>query len=145
MPTYLDMPRTNTYPPSPPHLQRFLLYKGKVRRPIVHLFPFTPFVSTSLKQHLFFPRDNQVKPFHFSIQKHVLPRENPHRNEQMEWPAYLIVIILSPVLSFCLSISMCAPVHSRIALMLHPPLPMTLDITVDGTETFLDLYKKKQH
>lgn len=109
------------------------------------LFPFTSFVSTSLKQHLFFPRDNQVKPFNFSIQKHVLPRENPHRNEQMEWPAYLIVIILSPVLSFCLSISMCAPVHSRIALMLHPPLPMTLDMTVDGTETFLDLYKKKQH
>lgn len=59
-------------------------------------------------------------------------------------PAYLIVIILSPVLSFCLSMSMCAPVHSRMALMLHPPLPMTLEITVDGTETFLDLHKNKQ-
>lgn len=62
---------------------------------------------------------------------------------QIKRPAYLIVIILSPVLSFCLSMSMCAPVHSRIALMLHPPLPMTLEITVDGTETFLDLYKKE--
>lgn len=57
----------------------------------------------------------------------------------------LIVIILSPVLSFCLSISMCAPVHSRIALMLHPPLPMTLDMTVDGTETFLDLLTTSFH
>lgn len=65
--------------------------------------------------------------------------KNPHRNEQIERSAYLIVIILSPVLSFCLSMSMCAPVHSRIALILHPPLPMTLEMTVDGTETFLDL------
>lgn len=65
------------------------------------------------------------------------------QNMQIKRPAYLIVIILSPVLSFCLSMSMCAPVHSRIALMLHPPLPMTLEITVDGTETFLDLYKKQ--
>lgn len=55
---------------------------------------------------------------------------------------YLIVIILSPVLSFCLSMSICAPVNSRIALMLHPPLPITLEITVDGTETFFDLYKR---
>lgn len=61
----------------------------------------------------------------------------------MQDPAYLIVMIRSPVLSFCLSISICAPVHSRIALMLHPPLPITLEITVDGTETFLDLYKKE--
>lgn len=29
--------------------------------------------------------------------------------------------------------------------MLHPPLPMTLEITVDGTETFLDLHKKRNN
>lgn len=33
---------------------------------------------------------------------------------------------------------MCAPVNSRIALILQPPLPITLDITVDGTDTFFD-------
>lgn len=53
-------------------------------------------------------------------------------------------MILSPVLSFCLSISMCAPVNSLIALMLQPPLPITLEITVDGTETFFDLRKNEQ-
>lgn len=50
----------------------------------------------------------------------------------------LMVIMRSPVLSFCLSMSMCAPVNSRIALILQPPLPITLDITVDGTDTFFD-------
>lgn len=53
-------------------------------------------------------------------------------------------MILSPVLSFCLSISMCAPVNSLIALMLQPPLPITLEITVDGTETFFDLKTNEQ-
>ena len=36
---------------------------------------------------------------------------------------------------------MCAPVNSRMALILQPPLPITLDITVDGTDTFFDLFK----
>jgi hypothetical protein len=28
------------------------------------------------------------------------------------------------------------------ALILQPPLPITLDITVDGTDTFFDLFKR---
>ena len=34
---------------------------------------------------------------------------------------------------------MCAPVDSRIALMLQPPLPITLLMADAGTLTFLDL------
>ena len=52
---------------------------------------------------------------------------------------YLMVIILSPFLSFCLSTSMCAPVTSWIAVMLQPPRPMIRDTTEAGTESFLDL------
>lgn len=55
---------------------------------------------------------------------------------------YLIVIILSPFLSFCLSTSMCAPVTSWMAVMLQPPLPIIRDTTEAGTESFLDLREK---
>lgn len=54
-------------------------------------------------------------------------------------------MIRSPVLSFCLSISMWAPVNSLIAFMLQPPLPMTREMTVDGTDTFLDLLTTSFH
>lgn len=99
----------------------------------------TLFVFPVQKQHVYLSRNNPGRT-DSSIQISMFCNEkNPHRNEQIERSVYLIVIILSPVLSFCLSMSMCAPVHSRIALILHPPLPMTLEMTVDGTETFLDL------
>lgn len=52
---------------------------------------------------------------------------------------YLIVIILSPFLSFCLSTSIWAPVTSCIAVMLHPPLPIILETTEAGTDNFFDL------
>ena len=52
---------------------------------------------------------------------------------------YLMVIILSTFLSFCLSTSMCAPVTSWIAVMLQPPLPMMRETTEAGTESFFDL------
>jgi len=55
------------------------------------------------------------------------------------WASYLMVIILSPFLSFCLSTSMCAPVTSWMAVMLQPPRPMMRETTEAGTESFLDL------
>lgn len=57
----------------------------------------------------------------------------------------LIVIILSPFLSFCLSTSMCAPVTSWMAVMLQPPLPIIRDTTEAGTESFLDLRTTSFH
>lgn len=52
----------------------------------------------------------------------------------------LIVTIQLPVV-FCrlVSISMWAPVVSRIALILHPPRPITRLMTEDETDIFLDL------
>lgn len=52
----------------------------------------------------------------------------------------LIVTIQLPVV-FCrlVSISMWAPVVSRIALILHPPRPITRLITDDETDIFFDL------
>lgn len=55
------------------------------------------------------------------------------------WASYLMVIILSPFLSFCLSTSMWAPVTSWMAVMLQPPRPMMRETTEAGTESFLDL------
>lgn len=52
---------------------------------------------------------------------------------------YLMVIILSPFLSFCLSTSMWAPVTSWMAVMLQPPRPMIRDTTEAGTDSFFDL------
>lgn len=57
--------------------------------------------------------------------------------------SYLMVIILSPFLSFCLSTSMCAPVTSWMAVMLQPPRPMIRDTTEAGTDSFFDLEKKQ--
>lgn len=48
----------------------------------------------------------------------------------------LIVMILSPCPLLCFSTSICAPVAPLMALMLLPPLPITLEIALDGTETF---------
>ena len=48
-------------------------------------------------------------------------------------------MILSAPDAFCLSISMCAPDTSLIALMWLPPRPITLLIAFEGTFTFLDL------
>lgn len=118
-----------------PYLTSCLLYLLVV----VFYFP-TPFISPDLKGS---SKEQPDQAFNFAMQTNVLQGENTHRTEPMQDPVHLIVIIRSPVLSFCLSMSMCAPVHSRIALMLHPPLPITLEITVDGTETFLDLYKQE--
>ena len=50
----------------------------------------------------------------------------------------LMVMCLSAC-PFCLSISICAPDTSRIALMLHPALPITLLTAFKGTVTFLVL------
>lgn len=55
---------------------------------------------------------------------------------------YLMVIILSPFLSFCLSTSMWAPVTSWMAVILQPPRPMIRDTTEAGTDSFFDLQKK---
>lgn len=52
-----------------------------------------------------------------------------------------MLITLSPE-PFCLSTSMWAPEASRIALMLHPPRPITRLMAFDGTVTFLDLVEK---
>lgn len=108
---------------------------------VVLCFPI-PFISPVFKGS---SKEQPHQVFNSPMQTNILQGENNHRTEllPMQDPAHLIVIIRSPVLSFCLSMSICAPVHSRIALMLHPPLPITLDITVDGTETFLDLHKKE--
>lgn len=51
---------------------------------------------------------------------------------------YFIVIILSPCPLLCFSTSMCAPVAPRIALILLPPLPITLLMAFNGTDTFFD-------
>uniref|UniRef100_A0A224Y4G5 Uncharacterized protein n=1 Tax=Panstrongylus lignarius TaxID=156445 RepID=A0A224Y4G5_9HEMI len=48
-------------------------------------------------------------------------------------------MILSPWPLLCFSTSMCAPVADLMALILLPPLPITLLIAFKGTETFLDL------
>ena len=57
--------------------------------------------------------------------------------------SYLIVTMQLPVV-FCrlVSISMWAPVVSRIALILHPPRPITRLMTEDETDIFLDLQRK---
>lgn len=62
-----------------------------------------------------------------------------HESDGSVMDLYLMVIILSPFLSFCLSTSMCAPVTSWIAVMLQPPLPMMRETTEAGTESFFDL------
>lgn len=49
-----------------------------------------------------------------------------------------MVMMRSPPVFFCLSTSMCAPLTSRIALMLQPPRPMTREMAVLGTATFLE-------
>lgn len=51
---------------------------------------------------------------------------------------YLIVMILSPWHLLCFSTSMCAPVATRMAFMLLPPLPITRLIAFGGTDTFLE-------
>ena len=51
----------------------------------------------------------------------------------MNAETYLIVTVLSIAPFFNLSMSMCAPVTSRIALMLQPPRPITRDIRFEAT------------
>lgn len=51
---------------------------------------------------------------------------------------YLIVTVLS-AFPFDFSTSTWAPDSSRIAVMLHPPFPISRDITLPGTISFLDL------
>lgn len=58
----------------------------------------------------------------------------------------LIVTIQLPV-DFCrlVSISICAPVVSRMALILHPPRPITRLITEEETAIFFDLRMTSFH
>lgn len=51
---------------------------------------------------------------------------------------HLIVMILSTWHLLCFSTSMCAPVATRIAFILLPPLPITRLIAFGGTDTFLE-------
>ena len=47
-------------------------------------------------------------------------------------------MILSTWHLLCFSTSMCAPVATRIAFILLPPLPITRLIAFGGTDTFLE-------
>ena len=49
-------------------------------------------------------------------------------------------MIRSPCPLLCFSISICAPVALRMALMLHPARPITRLMALSGTETFFTLY-----